>query len=145
MRLTAQTDYALRTLMFLATQEGSRTIDEIAGTYRISKNHLMKVVQRLAANGFVISQRGRGGGLTLASDPGKINIGTVIRIMENTDEFVECRMGPENHCVVTPVCGLQHMLAEAVAAFHAHLDQFTLADVMVKREGFSEIFAELAG
>lgn len=141
MRLTVQTDYALRTLMFLASQDGSQKIDDIARIYGISKNHLMKVVQRLVANGFVNSQRGRGGGLTLADKPEQINIGTVVRAMENTDEFVECQLGADNHCIVTPVCGLKSMLNGAVSAFLVHLDQFTLADVVKNKSGFQEIFA----
>lgn len=141
MRLTVQTDYALRTLMFLASQDGSQKIDEIARIYGISKNHLMKVVQRLVANGFVNSQRGRGGGLTLADKPEQINIGTVVRAMESTDEFVECQLGADNHCIVTPVCGLKSMLNGAVESFLVHLDQFTLADVVKNKFGFQEIFA----
>lgn len=141
MRLTTQTDYALRTLMFLAAQDGSQTIDDIASGYGISKNHLMKVAQRLAGAGFIISQRGRGGGLQLARDPAEINIGTVVRAMEEVNQFVECSPGSTNQCIITPVCGLSHILADAVGAFLAHLDKFTLADVMGKKERFAEIFA----
>lgn len=141
MRLTVQTDYALRTLMFLASQEDSQKIDDIARIYAISKNHLMKVVQRLVAAGFVNSQRGRGGGLILAGKPDQINIGAVVRAIESTDEFVECQLGADNHCIVTPVCGLKSMLNGAVEAFLAHLDQFSLADVVKNESGFQEIFA----
>ncbi|VAV94681.1 Nitrite-sensitive transcriptional repressor NsrR [hydrothermal vent metagenome] len=144
MRLTTQTDYALRMLMYLATQDGSRTIDEIASAYDISRNHLMKVAQRLAANDFIISQRGRGGGLTLAREPAEINIGAVIRMMENTDQFVECQMGSSNGCIITPVCGLQHMIRDAVDAFLNHLDQFTLEDALASRAEFKGIFVETA-
>ena len=144
MRLTTQTDYALRTLMYLAAQNGSQRIDDIGQAYGISKNHLMKVAQRLATNDFIISQRGRGGGLILARAPEAINIGAVVRVMENTDEFVECQMGSGNGCLVTPVCGLKHMLGDAVEAFLTHLDQFTLADVVTERSAFQILFAEVA-
>ncbi len=140
MRLTTQTDYALRTLMFLASQEGSQTIDDIASAYDISKNHLMKIVQRLASAGFIISQRGRGGGLTLARDPAEINIGAVVRALEEVSQFVECSPSSINNCIVTPVCGLSHMLADAVEAFLSHLDQFTLSDAMGKKNRFADIF-----
>jgi len=141
MRLTTQTDYALRMLMFLAAQEGSQKIDDIAVAYGISKNHLMKVTQRLVSGGFIVSQRGRGGGLTLAHDPSDINIGTVVRAMEETCQFVECSAGSTNGCIVTPVCDLKHMLADAVEAFLSHLDKFTLADVVKNKKSFAEIFA----
>ena len=141
MRLTTHTDYALRSLMYLAAHDDSQTIDDIASDYDISKNHLMKVAQRLAGCGFITSQRGRGGGLKLARDASEINIGEVVRAMEEVNQFVECSPGSKNQCVVTPVCGLSHILADAVGAFLAHLDKFTLADVMGKRQLFAEIFA----
>lgn len=126
--------------MFLAAQDGSQTIDDIASAYGISKNHLMKVVQRLASKGFIVSQRGRGGGLTLAHDPKEINIGTVVRAMEEFSQFVECSPGSTNHCIVTPVCGLSHMLADAIEVFLSHLDKYTLSDVIGKKERFADIF-----
>jgi Rrf2 family nitric oxide-sensitive transcriptional repressor len=144
MRLTTQTDYALRTLMYLAAQDGSQRIDDIAQAYGISRNHLMKVAQRLAANGFIISQRGRGGGLILARAPAAINIGAVVRVMEHTNVLVDCQMGAENGCLVTPVCGLKHMLGDAIEAFLMHLDQFTLADVVTERSAFQILFADVA-
>ena len=140
MRLTTQTDYALRTLMFLAVQDGSQTIDDIASTYDISKNHLMKVAQRLAGSGFIISQRGRGGGLMLARDPAEINIGAVVRTMEETGQFVECNMSATNNCIITPVCGLKHVLSDALEAFLSHLDDYSLADIMSKKQKFGDIF-----
>jgi Rrf2 family nitric oxide-sensitive transcriptional repressor len=101
----------------------------------------MKVTQRLVHAGFIVSQRGRGGGLMLARAPGAINVGDVVRAVEDTGQFVECNMGAGNACIVTPVCGLSHMLAGAVEAFLVHLDKFTLADVVKKKKGFQEIFA----
>lgn len=126
--------------MFLASQEGSQTIDDIASAYGISKNHLMKVAQRLVGAGVIVSQRGRGGGLTLARDPAEINIGSVVRTMEEVSQFVECSPGSNNHCIVTPVCGLSHMLSDAVETFFCHLDKFTLADVVGKKQRFKDIF-----
>lgn len=127
--------------MFLAAHDESQTIDDIASAYGISKNHLMKVAQRLAGEGFIISQRGRGGGLKLAREPEQINVGDVVRTMEEVNQFVDCSPGSAKQCVVTPVCGLTHVLADAVEAFLGHLDKFTLADIMGKRALFAEIFA----
>ena len=84
MRLSVQTDYALRTLMFLAVKDGHHSIAEIAHAYGISKNHLMKVAQRLAAEGFVEGVRGRSGGLKLARPANALNVGSIMRAMEES-------------------------------------------------------------
>lgn len=130
MRLSVQTDYALRTLMFLAVKDGHHSIAEIARAYGISRNHLMKVAQRLTAEGFVEGVRGRSGGLRLTRPPADLNVGTVVRAMEDTGTFVECFDASTNTCVVTPACGLRHALAGAVEAFARHLDRFTIADLV---------------
>ncbi|GAA4771191.1 nitric oxide-sensing transcriptional repressor NsrR [Stakelama sediminis] len=130
MRLSVQTDYALRTLMFLAVKDGHHSIAEIAHAYGISKNHLMKVAQRLAAEGFVEGVRGRSGGLKLTRPANALNVGSIMRIMEDTGTFVECFDAATNSCVVTPACGLRHALAGALEAFARHLDQFTIADLV---------------
>ena len=139
MRLSVQTDYALRTLMFLAVKEGHHSIADIASAYGISKNHLMKVAQRLTAEGFVESVRGRGGGLKLARPAADLNVGAIVRIIEDTGAFVECFDATTNSCVVTPACGLRHVLAGAVEAFAQHLDQITVADLVPDAESFERL------
>jgi Rrf2 family transcriptional regulator, nitric oxide-sensitive transcriptional repressor len=136
MRLSLQTDYALRTLMFLAVKDGHHSIAEIACAYGISKNHLMKVAQRLTAAGYVESVRGRSGGLKLAQSANAINIGSIVRTMEDTGTFVQCFDAATNTCIVTPVCGLRHVLAGALEAFARHLDRYTVADLIPDVESF---------
>jgi Rrf2 family transcriptional regulator, nitric oxide-sensitive transcriptional repressor len=138
MRLTVQTDFALRTLMFLGASEGHQTIEVIARHYGISRNHLMKVVQRLVAQGYVESVRGRGGGLVLARPPEALNLGTIVRKFEDVGTFVECFDPATNQCVATPACGLKHILAGGVTAFMAHLDRYSVADLITDRQLFAE-------
>src|SRR5258708_7164285 len=102
MRLTMHTDFALRLLMLLAMEPDElHTIEEIARRYDISRNHLMKVTQTLAQAGFIDSLRGRGGGLRLARQTAKINLGDVIRATEDGFNLVECFDGKHNHCAIT--------------------------------------------
>lgn len=129
MRLSLQTDLALRALMFLAAADGQRSIAEITRAYGISKNHMMKVAQRLVGEGFVDAARGRKGGLRLARPASAINLGEVVRALEETATFVECFDLATNTCVITPVCRLTHVLGGAIEAFMASLDQYTLADI----------------
>lgn len=132
MRLTLQTDYALRMLMYLAVQgEGRSSIGEIASQYGISENHLMKVTQRLAALGYVDALRGRNGGLKLGLPPEQIRIGDVVRDMEPDFALVEC-LGTENECVITPVCTLRHALHDAHTKFMGALDSYTLKQLVAR-------------
>lgn len=132
MRLTYQTDYALRLLMFLAVQGDRRSsIHEIASQYDISENHLMKVTQRMASLGYVDALRGRNGGLKLALAPEDIRIGDVVREMEPDFAMVEC-FGADNTCTITPVCTLRHVLDEAKESFLAVLDGYTLKQLVTR-------------
>jgi Rrf2 family nitric oxide-sensitive transcriptional repressor len=132
MRLTYQTDYALRMLMYLAVQgERRSSIREIATQYGISENHLMKVTQRLAALGYVDALRGRSGGLKLAAKAEDIRIGDVVRAVEPDLQIVEC-FGAENTCAITPVCALRNVLDEARESFLGVLDGYTLKQLVAR-------------
>ncbi len=132
MRITRYTDYSLRVLIFLALKhEELTTIAEVAQVYGISKNHLMKVVNGLANQGYIHSVRGKKGGLRLQQSPETINIGKLVRGIENEQELVEC-FGPENHCVITPACELKIALSKALEAFYCVLDSYTLEDLLRK-------------
>ncbi len=133
MHITRYTDYSLRVLIYLAVQ-GDRlaTIQEIADSYAISKNHLMKVVHQLNKKGYVETIRGKNGGLRLHRVPSDINIGVLVRETEQDMNLVEC-FSPNNKCTITPVCGLKNMFSEALQAFLATLDQYTLNDVIAER------------
>lgn len=131
MRLTVHTDYALRLLMLLAMEPGSRhTIEEGARRFAVSRNHLMKVTQTLSQHEFVESLRGRTGGLKLGKLPAAINLGAVVRATEDNFALVECFDRHDNRCIITPACGLRGPLEEALRAFLAVLDRYTLADLI---------------
>ena len=131
MYLTQHTDYGLRVLVYTAINDDSLVnISTIAKTYNISKSHLMKVVTSLVKGGFLVSVRGKGGGLRLADNPEKINIGAVVRHLEPM-QVVEC-MGDNNECLITPSCRLTGIITGAIKAFFNHLDQYSLQDLLDK-------------
>lgn len=130
MHITRYTDYSLRVLIYLAVQnDGLATIQEIADSYDISKNHLMKVVHQLNKKGYIETVRGKKGGMRLQMAPADINIGILVRETEQDLNIVEC-FSSKNACRITPVCGLKSMLGEALTAFLETLDKYTLADVI---------------
>jgi Rrf2 family nitric oxide-sensitive transcriptional repressor len=142
MQLTLHTDYALRVLIYLA-QKGDdlATISEIADFYKISRNHLVKVVHHLAQEKFIHTTRGKHGGMRLARDPNLISIGEVVRRMEPNFDIVECFSNSNQPCTVTPICTLKEVLHRASNEFLALLDQYTVADAVVQNETTEQIFA----
>jgi Rrf2 family transcriptional regulator, nitric oxide-sensitive transcriptional repressor len=129
MRLTSFTDFALRALMRLAG-EPARTFatTEIAAEFGISRNHLAKVVRDLADNGFILTQRGAGGGFSLARPAQSITLGEVVRTLEGGSALVECFREDGGACALTPRCRLKVRLAAAREAFMRELDNTTLSD-----------------
>lgn len=140
MRLTSFTDYSLRVLIYVASQpEGRATIAQIATAFSISQHHLTKVVNFLARAGWLATTRGKGGGLALARPPADINLGAVVRQTEGPALPAECFDADSNHCSITRVCRLQGVLREAVDAFYAVLDRYTLADLMNNRAALARV------
>lgn len=135
MHLTLHTDYSLRVLLYLKLRRDERsTIQEISEAYGISRNHLMKVVQRLAQLGYVDASRGRGGGLRLAMEPKQINIGRVVEQTEPNLDLVECFDMETNTCPIVPACELKSALGKAQQAFLETLRAYTLADLGTRRK-----------
>ena len=143
MQLSRHSDYALRVLMALASGERRLTVDEISRRYAISRNHLAKVAQRLQAEGFVTSYRGRGGGMHLARPAEEIAVGDVVRRFENLEGFVACFAGGSG-CAVNGLCGLKPALSGALEAFLAHLDTMRVSDLVPDRSAFIDRLEQMA-
>ena len=152
MHITRYTDYSLRVLIYLTIhQDRLCTINEIAQSYAISKNHLMKIVQQLNVQGYIVATRGKNGGIKLNHTPDGINIGSLVREIEDKNKLVEC-FGENNHCVITPDCQLKGIFAEAQESFFKTLDKYTLDDLVTAGQqkalnklltgGASEIFRQ---
>jgi len=139
MQLSLYSDYALRTLMYLALRKSEKaSIDEIAKAYVISANHLVKVVHQLGKMGFIETVRGRGGGIFLTKHPSEIRVGDVVRRTENF-VIVECFDDVNNSCPITSICSLKGVLNEATQVFLKSLDQYSLEDLIVRQGGLRRI------
>jgi Rrf2 family nitric oxide-sensitive transcriptional repressor len=140
MRLTTFTDYSLRVLIYLGAHRGERaTIAEIAAAFGVSENHLTKVVHVLGREGFLSNTRGRGGGLELARATRDINVGAVVRSTEGGAVPAECFEPGNEDCLIVRACRLRGVLKQAVDAFYAVLDQYTLEDLVTERSGVARL------
>ena len=128
MRLTTQTDFALRTLMYLTARSGRATVAQVAQLYGISTHHMAKVVNLLGRYGYVRNVRGIGGGIELARPPDEIRLGDVVESFEGNMHLLEC-VDTENVCAIESFCKLKRVLAEAERIQLEYLNSVTLADV----------------
>lgn len=129
LRLNRASDFALRILILLAKTDGTVSVDDMAQRLSLPKSHVMKIVARLAAEGFIDTQRGRGGGARLDQPASAITIGAVVRAVESEFAVVDCLGQAGPGCVFEPRCALQPVMIAATDAFLAVLDAHTLADV----------------
>ena len=181
MRLTNYSDYALRSLIYLATKPEPTllaNISDIANSYHISKSHLTKIIQQLGQLGYIDSVRGKNGGIRLAQAPKDINLGELIKKIEPDFALVECfstnssdssiadinsavindeKNASANDmslklidetvshiasgCIISPVCQLKQVLAEALTAFIAVLERYTLADIIENKDELTALLS----
>jgi Rrf2 family nitric oxide-sensitive transcriptional repressor len=140
MKLTSFTDYSLRVLIYLAADPDRRaTIAEIATAFAVSENHLTKVVHFLGKEGWLLTVRGKGGGMGLAQAAEDIGVGQVVRATEGEAMPAECFGEHPDNCAIARVCRLRSVLDEAVEAFYAVLDRYTLADLVHNRSSLSKV------
>lgn len=133
MRLTQWTDYSLRVLMYCAAcleRVAPVTITEIADSHGISRSHLTKIVQELAARGWLETTRGRGGGMRLLVDASALTLGEIVRATETDLAMVECFDAAQNQCRMSAHCRLKSVLNQATQNYMQVLDGITLADLV---------------
>lgn len=146
MQLTLYTDYSIRVLLYLAAKpESPSTITEIADSFGISRNHLVKVVHNLATKDFIRTTRGKKGGIVLERPPESISLGQLVRQTEPDFRIVECMGDVRSTCPIEEVCGLKGVLTMARDAFLKTLDRFTLADITQNRALLRPILVRDAG
>ncbi|GGZ47505.1 MULTISPECIES: Rrf2 family transcriptional regulator [Shewanella] len=143
MQLTRYTDFGIRTLMYLAIQPERETlfrIAEITEVFDLSPNHVSKIVHHLGKLGYLQTIRGKSGGFRLGMAPEKINVGELVRALENSLAPIDCS---KPYCRLTPACQLKGVLAQAVDAYLAVLDRYTLADIVSNQQELRALLPDL--
>jgi Rrf2 family nitric oxide-sensitive transcriptional repressor len=135
MRLSLFSDYSLRVLMYAASKADHFSIQEVADAYRISRHHLVKIINQLAHLGYLETRRGRGGGICLGQPAADIRFGDVVRQTDIPSPLVECFDPATNTCAIHHHCLLKPALAQAQAAFFKELNHYSLADLSIGARG----------
>lgn len=130
MQLNKFTDYALRILIYIAPSGNTpHTIPELAQNLSVSRNHLMKIVHFMAKENWLITARGKGGGVRINPEVLKASLGQMIRTLQRGNPIVECNSPP---CVLREECRLRGILDKALEQFYLELDQYTIEQVLEK-------------
>ena len=133
MKLTNQTTYAIRMLMYCNTKDGLCTVGEIAEFYGLPEKFLLKILHGLNKKGLVRTVRGRGGGITLSKPAEEMKLGDVIREVEENFIMADCFENPDTTCPLQNTCGLNEALSRALKSFFDTLNEYTIADLTEKR------------
>ncbi|MEO9337895.1 iron-responsive transcriptional regulator RirA [Mesorhizobium sp. SB112] len=134
MRLTRQTNYAMRILMYCAVNDGRLSrVPEIAAAYTVSELFLFKILQPLVEHGLVETVRGRNGGVRLGRAASTITLFDVVRVTEENFAMAECFENDATECPLVDSCALNSALREALNAFFAVLASHSIADLVKER------------
>jgi Rrf2 family iron-responsive transcriptional regulator len=138
LRLTRQSNYAIRTLVYCAVNEpGLSRVADIARAYAISELFLFKLIKPLVENGLLRTVRGRKGGITLGKPADQITLLETIRLTEENFALAECfEEGAD--CPLIGECDLNAALREALGAFFTVLESYTIADLAQKKRSIRE-------
>lgn len=140
MRLTRQTNYAIRILMYCGANDGKLSrIPDIAEAYSLSELFLFKILQPLVEHGLVETVRGRHGGVRLGRPAEKITLFDVVRVTEDSFAMAECFENDATECPLIDSCGLNEALRKALGAFFEVLEGYTIADLVAAKPNMRDL------
>ncbi len=141
MRLTRQTNYAIRMMMYCAADPaGLSRIPEIARSAEVPELYLFKILKPLVQAGLMRTVRGRKGGVCLGRPAAEITLFDIVRVTEDGFYMADCFEDGETTCPLVDHCSLNSALREALNAFLAVLGRYTLADLVRERPEIAGLF-----
>lgn len=131
MYLSKFTDYSFRILMYLGNNPDKlSTVDELSSILGLSTYHVKKIVYKLSTNNYILSLKGRNGGIKLGMDPKDINLGKLLEITEDNLDILECFSIENNTCSLNNCCKLKPIINDALESFKLELSKYTLDDIL---------------
>lgn len=128
MQINKFTDLSLRVLMYVSHEDRTAviTINEIAQQFNVQRNHLTKVIARLSKEGWIITTRGRTGGIKLAKPPKDLRLGDIIAQLEH-GSLIDCSTPL---CPIRGACNLKNILDAGLKSFYLEMNRYSLADIL---------------
>ena len=133
MKLSTKTYYGLRALIRLAKEKKSCSVKDISVKEKIPEKYLEKIFQELRESGFLISQKGAGGGYSLAKPTLKIKAGDIVMALEKEELLTRC----QTSCPMAGQCSAKIFWQEIQASFESSFGSTTLANLTSKKHAKS--------
>jgi len=131
MKITRASDYAIRLLTYLAEKGGEATSEKIAPEIDVPFNHLAKLVPMLARKGYLLSRKGKGGGIKLAVSPKEINIADIITAIEGPMVISDCIFNRKS-CRFSEKCKMRKCLYAVRYKIEEILSKTTVFDLVIE-------------
>lgn len=131
MYLSKFTDYSFRIMMYLGNHPNELyTVDELSSILNLSTHHIKKIIYTLSKNDYILSTKGRNGGVKMVKNPKDINLGTLLQITEDNLNILECFSPENNTCNINNNCKLKPIINDALNSFKQKLSEYTLEDIL---------------
>lgn len=131
MNLSKFTDYAFRSLIYLGENQNRLcTVEELGKHLNVSENHIKKIIHSLAKEKYILSIKGRSGGIKLATSPKNINLGDVLLHCEDFSKVVECEKDSKNCTYNSQKCLIKSIIKKSTNKFIDEFKKYTLEDVL---------------
>ena len=130
MKTSKKTDYAIHALMILAKRPNKElSVVEIAEIENVSSSYLAKVMQKLSKAGIVSSSEGKKGGYSLQRDPEKIDLTSIVKILEEKKNIFDC-VDEVHGCKIRDRCKIHAVFTEAYKKMLNELSKTSIADIL---------------
>ncbi|MDO5140242.1 MAG: Rrf2 family transcriptional regulator [Eubacteriales bacterium] len=134
MLISTKGRYALRVMINLADHQndGYIPLKTIADQEDISEKYLESIIKLLVKAHLVNGLRGKGGGYKLTKSPDQYNVGSILRLTEETLAPVSCLEKDAAVCPRASECRTLGLWQGLDKVINEYLDNITLADLAVQ-------------
>ena len=130
MLVTRETDYAVRTILYLA-KERNRTasVTEVAHAMHIPKSFLAKILQRLVKSNILTSTRGVNGGFQLAKKTSDISLLSIMEAIQGPAGINLCAIDSKK-CKLSATCSVHPVWTDMLKEVERRLKKQTIAELL---------------
>lgn len=145
MRITQESDYALRIVTSLAARDAVSDAKSISDETSVTLRFALKILHKLVQGGLVCSYKGVNGGYRLAKQPKGITVKDVIELIDGQISICRCLIEDEvcTQSADKSACLFHHIFSEISQSVSDKLNRITIADVISAEIGTAELLRRI--